>query len=209
MADDTTELPNTPDPLRLDRCPDCGYLLTGLPEQGICPECGVAYNPEMIVLYGWATRVRGNESTARRGPGWWVSSIAGWLILLLLFNIVGAVLLVVWLIGSSYRRRRLLTDAPAPVQVRLFPEGFGQRDGVGPVKLRRWRANKRQLIFELVGPGRCRIRSWRHFQLVLWRSGVIDFEFDCDAETADRIQKKIKQWRGAVTTRHGQLTTDH
>lgn len=40
------------DPLRVDRCPDCGYLLTGLPEQGICPECGVAYSLDLIVLYG-------------------------------------------------------------------------------------------------------------------------------------------------------------
>src|SRR5690242_10129098 len=43
------------DPLRPDRCPDCGYLFTGLPDAGTCPECGIEYDPETIVLYGYKT----------------------------------------------------------------------------------------------------------------------------------------------------------
>ena len=41
------------DPLRLEMCPNCGYCLTGLPAEGICPECGKHYAPGQIILYGW------------------------------------------------------------------------------------------------------------------------------------------------------------
>ena len=40
-------------PLRVEVCPDCGYSLEGLPEEGHCPECGRRYDSSLIVLYGW------------------------------------------------------------------------------------------------------------------------------------------------------------
>src|SRR6478672_9315375 len=33
-------------------CGDCGYSLKGLPEEGRCPECGAAYSPDVLVLWG-------------------------------------------------------------------------------------------------------------------------------------------------------------
>ncbi len=187
--------PNADDPLRLDRCPDCGYLLTGLPERGICPECGFAYNEQMIVLYGWARNVRGSEGTQRPWAGWWAAKILFWLFVLVITSGAGLILLIIWLLIRSLRRRQLTADAPAPVQLRLVPEGFAQRDGVGPVKLCRWRPDKEQLIFKRTMDGPWHIRSWRHFLPVLRRSRVIDFEFDCDGRTMRRIEQQILQWR--------------
>src|SRR4051812_24044588 len=35
-----------------NKCPGCGYLLIGLPPEGRCPECGNAYNPSIVILWG-------------------------------------------------------------------------------------------------------------------------------------------------------------
>jgi hypothetical protein len=40
-------------------CIHCGYTLTGLPNQGLCPECGSVYSPAMIDEY-------------RRDPKWFI-----------------------------------------------------------------------------------------------------------------------------------------
>lgn len=40
------------DILRLSECTACGYCLNGLAAEGICPECGVGYDQNSIVLYG-------------------------------------------------------------------------------------------------------------------------------------------------------------
>src|SRR3954462_6792739 len=45
---------STADPFRLERCPGCAYDLTGLPEAGVCPECGEGYDAGMIELTGVA-----------------------------------------------------------------------------------------------------------------------------------------------------------
>jgi hypothetical protein len=183
------------DPLRLDRCPDCGYLLTGLPEHGICPECGFAYRADMIVLYGWAGKGRGDESTRRPTLSYWLGAVVASVLILLLFNIFGALLLVVYWGWMIHRRRRYLHDAPAPVQLRLFAEGFGQRNGIGPVELHPWRSDKRQLRFERVAPHQWRIRSWRFW---MWRPEIIDFEFQSHQRCIERIKVRVEEWRRQV-----------
>src|SRR5579859_3895778 len=46
-------------------CGQCGYRLEGLPEEGLCPECGSAYQPDDIVIAGWGS---GAKETAWNAP---------------------------------------------------------------------------------------------------------------------------------------------
>jgi len=45
-------VPQLDESLKLSHCPRCDYSLQGLPDSGICPECGEAYSQEFIVLRG-------------------------------------------------------------------------------------------------------------------------------------------------------------
>lgn len=38
------------DVARLNRCPRCGYRLEGLPSTHTCPECGLDYDPDCVVI---------------------------------------------------------------------------------------------------------------------------------------------------------------
>jgi hypothetical protein len=190
------------DLLHLDRCPQCGYLLCGLPEQGRCPECGFAYRPEMIVLYGWARGACANDVNRRHGRNaWMVIEIA--IGLLLVFALAGRLTLysllvpgVLLLVGARliYRRRQLMAGTPAPVQLRLFPDGFAQRDGVGRVSLRPWSEGRHLRATRLRG-GRYRVCSGRWYQTFLGSPGHVDFEFKADPQTAERLWERIDGWR--------------
>ncbi len=56
-----TPLPPLDPSLKLKFCPRCDYSLIGLPETGICPECGDSYDQTFIILRGKPIRV-GDES---------------------------------------------------------------------------------------------------------------------------------------------------
>lgn len=47
MADDPRDI------LRLKRCPECDYELSGLPHAHNCPECGIAYSENIFDLPIW------------------------------------------------------------------------------------------------------------------------------------------------------------
>src|SRR5437762_1422152 len=41
------------DPLQLTFCPRCDYSLQGLPREGVCPECGRAYDQSFVIIRGY------------------------------------------------------------------------------------------------------------------------------------------------------------
>lgn len=212
MDDETPATDNTiADPLRLDRCPDCGYLLTGLPTSGVCPECGFSYTGEMIVLYGWASGVRIDDAnqkpTALKTAIVWLKAAfvltVVWLPALTVGGVISlGVALIVTLaaVRTLYRRHRLLREGPGPVQLRLTPQGFAQHNGIGLVKLRPWHRGRRLRIRKVLGM-KYRVRTYRWYQPTVlgWRH--VDFMFRADSKTVSRIQERIDRWRQDAANR--------
>src|SRR4051812_42878063 len=65
MASDAIAAESRGDDVRfVDICPQCGYSLIGSPDEGICPECGQAYDQSLIILHGDA---RGKMATLTNG----------------------------------------------------------------------------------------------------------------------------------------------
>lgn len=138
-------------PLLLRQCGECGYSLRGLPEEGHCPECGQAFGPYEIVLFGW-DRAQGQSDVRHwtwrkwpKGLSVWNALTLGWIVVVCLLPptgwfevlpmvvVVGAVLGVIW-----WQQSRLTKAHGAPAQLRLTTKGSGRRLGVGPVAIRRW-----------------------------------------------------------------------
>ena len=192
------------DGLRVDRCPGCGYMLTGLPPAGACPECGRAYDEQLVVLYGWAAGSRGNALSGNRRAvigfaalaafnlfniavnrllrpsAFWTVALLAWLAL---------VVAVVWL-----RVRR--SDMPGLVQVHLSPAGASQLDapqGAPPPPMP-WR-DLDDGVIERVREDLWRIR-FRH-RSRRWPTPV-DAEVRCTPAQADALRKRVSEWHAAT-----------
>jgi hypothetical protein len=63
------------DSLKLTFCPRCDYSLHGLPDTGVCPECGNAYNTDFLILRGKPVTL-GDEPNGRRYFS--ISTLVGW-----------------------------------------------------------------------------------------------------------------------------------
>jgi hypothetical protein len=120
----------------VDECPECGYALIGLPDAGVCPECGQDYDQSMLVLHGAA---RGRFANLGNAAGRSVVAQVGWLILCIvnLRPLVGSswrdpilMLILAFAVGFAVLTvmRRFLADRAGLVQLYLRPEGFLQRD---------------------------------------------------------------------------------
>jgi hypothetical protein len=204
------ELPDSlspPSPLA-SLCGNCGYLLTGLPPCGICPECGQGYRDDEIVLLGWATGPHVSTATAPPKRVWRVALASSACLLLngtlCLFQhqiipaclwFVGAVGMQGWLL---YRRYSLLDSHGGTCHLRLTGVGFAQREGFGPVKLIPWlsdltvtfrpeRAGIYSLGMSRPGPGAAHGRGKMQWP--------ISFEFECTPEQAEYLRFRIAEFR--------------
>jgi len=132
--------------LALNVCPNCGYLLDGLPREGNCPECGRTYGQTQVVLYGYGRGKHENSGTAKPSRLAWVLFVSTLVILFQQFWLVvnlgrrGIVILaIIALLPSAYLFiRRRSGSHPRPVQVRL--------DAKGVFNTMSWRGHLRYVI---------------------------------------------------------------
>ena len=120
----------------VDECPECGYELTGLPDAGVCPECGQAYDQSMLVLHGAA---RGRFANLGNAATRSMFAQIAWLIVCIvnLRPLAGSswrdpILMLILAFGVGFAAlsvmRRFLADRAGLVQLYLRPDGFLQRD---------------------------------------------------------------------------------
>jgi hypothetical protein len=187
-------------------CPQCGYSLEGLPERGICPECGFSYSPSIVVLYGHG---QGGKKT------WSGGFKFAYIVYMAVILGIGfampfirrpfapfaqPVVVLLFAVGFALHRRQLRREMPAECQLRLTPDGFGERDGFGEVEIHAW--DPRYVIVMK------RLRFGRRRWLLRIKAPTgrfvsnhpIHFTFDADNETANRIRQHIDECRHGLAT---------
>ena len=197
--------------LRLEQCPQCGYRLEGLPAEGVCPECGRAYEQTTIVLHGWSSGGRMDISTARP----WVAALLGLLYAWYVWDAVQqqrrfglsnplayfcpacAGVMIIWGLW-----RRWSSDMPGLVQVRMNADGCCQLDATRDLSKRPalipWAAIHKVEIGELA-QGRARLRFGSLPPWYRMQHYSIDAIVNCTPEQLRAVRAKVSAWRKAAT----------
>ncbi len=199
----------SPDPLMLDRCPECGYLLTGLPREGRCPECGSDYDSYLIVLWGWACGKRANDANTRHMVGGWVSIHLRLLIFApTLFSVwvasagVTSSVVVPLAVADYHPGVRAAEHPPAPAAAGgPTRTRAAATDARGFRPARRHRAGYAEPLGrsdEVVRPVRSQgplpdpvVHVVYTRTALTSRGEVVDFEFTCDQQSAERIKQRV------------------
>jgi hypothetical protein len=124
-------------------CPNCGYSLEGLAADCVCPECGIARNPDELVLWGWATGAHANFGNARpRRVAWLIFSAfcsIWWIFLFGRSPWLYLISLSVLLRPAFELFRRWHSMHPGLIQVRFDNYGCVQIDDLnGPSPVEGW-----------------------------------------------------------------------
>lgn len=196
------------DPLRLTLCPGCGYSLTGLGDEGVCPECGRPFDQRTVVLFGWG---RGTHATALTATPGVAAALLAFQSFGMLHSCINpasppglrAGMFALWLglIGWAVWQRRSRPELPGRVQVRLSDAGCQQIDN--PDKdapaVTPWGRISEWEVSELK-PGRYRVRMWCPVKWWKPRMGTdepVDAEVECTPEQAAAVRERVRVWLSA------------
>jgi hypothetical protein len=119
-----------------------------------------------------------------------------------IFQCGGYVILIfalAWIIKSIHTWIQLgrgLCRPPRPVQAHFSAQGFGQRNGFGPIAIQPWSPDIR-FEFDRQRRGRCRIKGFFDPVAALTENAVMGFEFDGSPEKIDEIVSRIRVWMEA------------
>jgi len=184
-------------------CGECGYRLQGLPVEGTCPECGTAYQTDRVVIAGWGADVE--ESVSNAAPDRLRFVLLSSVFVFLLNAVIRLIKghpgeAIISLCGALiiagielFNRWRLHESAELPCHAKLFPEGFGQRNGFGKCSLNPW-STVGKLILEPVSKGRHRLQITSRTVL-----GVpVSIEFECSSQQAAWLREIITRFRTAA-----------
>jgi hypothetical protein len=201
--------------LRLDnaampdrRCGGCGYLLTGLAPEGECPECGIAYRADELVLCGWAGKGRetiANVPTSRLALSVLAVSPYLWIIGLLEFFAYHRVRGIVYLSTAAafsfpylWRRWFVLGTADHPCFVVISPRGFQQRDGPGEFRPLPWISGGEPEVIAIKGGGYLlNINDPRG----AGRGYLVSLQFECSPLQADNLRLLLCSMRNGLPFR--------
>jgi len=204
----TGDLP-ADDPLRLEHCPACGYALEGLAREGVCPECGVAYDQTEVVLHGYGAGV--NMATSR--PGWAIAMAATYSLIVVLGvhgwirqgrrdsrDLFWPAVLAVCLAWSVWKRAT--GSMPGLVQVRLSARGAVQVNNPTPVRVKAgtvvpWR-DVADVSIRPFGPGRVRIMLFGRKSFLKGAPVLVDADVQCGEREAHALEDRVKAWQAAA-----------
>lgn len=188
--------------LRLTNCRNCGYRLTGLPEEGACPECGKRYGQSVIVLHGWGRGKQKNPHTAKRQP---ITLFEAFVILGITALVVrfplsrNSTSMVVFLAiaflstGVAWWRR---SDRPLATMVRveLSSSGIQQINLENRLSVIGWDIVKEMKLKPLKQPNHVHIRVVRHGR---WyeEKVVVDAEVLCTPGGVRALSELVEQFR--------------
>jgi hypothetical protein len=181
-------------------CGECGYRLEGLAAEGDCPECGAVYHPERIVIVGWG--IGPLESTSNAPPdrfGHMMAVTVSFFVAVALFEFIRrrldrGIAALAWAALTTafewFGRWYSHAGADPTCHARIFPEGFGQRNGFGKCGLKRWRTAGRVTL----GPtsnGRYRLQIPSNATILT----PVSIEFECSKLQAVWLRGVIDGFR--------------
>ncbi len=215
----------------LERCPECGYLLTDHSDSGRCPECGEPFSNKMIVIFGWA-HSRFNKSGVSllyvlgiclgifllvdAGMGvdrrhflnvasgrWWNALVAFTMFLPYGAGGAASIWFAIWWSRRIRLRSTRPTDAGRPtLQLRLSPAGYACRRGYGPIQYLHWIPEMEIDLFLHGEFAHLRIARLTPVGSIDW-STVVDIAFHAGSQQINFLRTQIDNFR------HGNASSPH